>query len=52
MKSKAKLWIAGLAAFLVGMPLAEKAAADDAGDIVYASISLISAIIDAASGAS
>lgn len=52
MKSKAKLWIAALTALLVGMPLAEKAVADDTEEIIYASISLIGAIIGAASEAS
>ena len=52
MKSKSNLWIAGLAAFLLGVPLAEKAAAQDTGDIVSVSLSLLFAIIDAAASAS
>ena len=52
MKSKKNLWIAGLAALLLGVPLAEKAAAEDTGDIVYLSISLIWEIIDAAASSS
>ena len=52
MKSKNNLWIAGLAAFLLGVPLAEKAAAQDTGDIVSVSLSLLFAIIDAAASAS
>jgi len=52
MRSKKNLWVAGLAAFLLGVPLAEKAAAEDTGDIVWSSISLIWAIIDAASSSS
>ncbi|MDM8009138.1 MAG: hypothetical protein QUV05_23605 [Phycisphaerae bacterium] len=52
MKSKKNLWIAGLAALLLGVPLAERAAAEDTGDIVYLSISLIWEIIDAAASSS
>ena len=52
MKSKKNLWIAGLAAFLLGVPLAEKAAAQDTEDIIFASISLIWAIIEAAGSSS
>jgi len=52
MKSKFKLWVAGLVAFLVGMPLAEKAKADDVEDIVFSSISLAAAIVEAALEAS
>ena len=52
MKSKDNLWIAGLAAFLLGVPLAEKAAAQDTGDIVSVSLALLFAIIDAAASAS
>ena len=52
MKSKNNLWIAGLAAFLLGVPLAEKAAAQSTGDIVSASLALLFGIIDAAGSAS
>jgi hypothetical protein len=52
MNSKKNLWIAGFAAFLLGVPLAEKAHAQDVGNIIDASISLIFAIIDAAGSAS
>jgi hypothetical protein len=52
MDSKFKLWVAGLAAFLLGMPLAEKAMADEAEDIVFSSLSLAGAIIEAALEAS
>ena len=52
MKSRSRLWIAGLTAFLLGVPLAEKAAAQDTEDIVFSSISLILAIIDAAASSS
>ena len=52
MKSKSNLWIAGLAAFLLGVPLAEKAAAQDTGDIVSASLSLLLTIIGLAGSAS
>ena len=49
MKSKNQFWIAGLAAFLLGVPLAEKAAAEDSEEIVYASLSFIAEIVDALS---
>ena len=52
MKSKKHLWIAGLTAFMLGVPLAEKAAAQDTEDIVFSSISLIISIVDAATAAS
>ena len=52
MKSRNHLWIAGLTAFLLGVPLAEKAAAEDTEEIVYSSISLILSIIDAAASSS
>jgi hypothetical protein len=52
MKPKKHLWIAGLAAFLLGVPLAEKAAAQDVGNIIDASLSLIFAIIDAVGSSS
>ena len=52
MKSRSRLWIAGLTAFLLGVPLAEKAAADDTEEIVFSSISLILAIIEASTAAS
>ena len=52
MKCKSNLWIAGLAAFLLGVPLAEKAAAQSTGDIVSASLALLFGIIDAAGSAS
>jgi hypothetical protein len=52
MKSKNNLWIAGLAAFLLGVPLAEKAAAQSSGDIVSASLGLLFTIIGAAGSAS
>ena len=52
MKSRKHLWVAGLAAFLLGVPLAEKAAAQDTEDIVFSSISLILAIIEASAAAS
>jgi len=52
MKSRKNIWVASLAAFLVGMPLAERAVADDTEEIVFASIGLIWEIIDAAVSAS
>ena len=41
-------YAAGVVAFLMGFPLAERAMADDAGSIVGSSLSLASAIIDVA----
>jgi hypothetical protein len=52
MKSKSHLWVAGIAAFLVGVPLAERASAQSTGDIVSASLDLLFGIIDAAASAS
>jgi hypothetical protein len=52
MKSRRNLWIAGLAAFLLGVPLAERAAAQDTEDIITASLDLIFAIIDAVNSGS
>lgn len=52
MKSKRNIWVASLAAFLLGMPLAERVVADDTEEIVFASIGLIWEIIDAAVSAS
>ncbi len=53
MRAKINLWTAALAAILVGLPLAERAAADDGGgDIVFSALSLAAAITDAAVGAS
>lgn len=53
MKSRSRLWIAGLTAFLLGVPLVEKAAADDTTEeIVFSSISLIMSIVDAATAGS
>ncbi|HSW46076.1 MAG TPA: hypothetical protein VLM89_10950 [Phycisphaerae bacterium] len=45
---KLRLWVAGLTAMLLGMPLSEKALAGT-GDIVWSSIDLFGAIIDVAS---
>jgi hypothetical protein len=47
MFNKLRLYAAGLIAFLVGMPLTEKALAQ-AGDIIDASIDLTAAIIRSA----
>lgn len=44
---KLRLYVAGLVAFVAGMPLTEKAFADT-GDVVDASLGLASAIIDSA----
>lgn len=52
MKSRTNMWMASLAAFLLGMPLAERAVADDTEEIVFASIGLVWEIIDAAVSAS
>lgn len=49
--SKLRYYAAGLVAFLIGMPLTEKAFAQTAGDIVAASLSLADAI-GASAGAS
>ncbi len=46
---KLRLYAAGLAAFLIGVPLTEKAFGQ-AGDIIDASIGLAAAIIDSAGG--
>lgn len=49
MRFKRLRWyIAGLVAFLMGIPMAERAMADDGGDIFGSALSLTSAIIDAA----
>ena len=49
MKLRSLRWFAaGVVAFLMGFPLAEKAMADDAGSIVDASLALTAAIVDAA----
>lgn len=52
MKTKINLYIAALAAVLVGLPLAEKASAQSTGDIVGTSISAAFAITEAALSAS
>ena len=41
-------YTAGLVAFLMGVPMAEKAMADDASGIVGAVFSLVDAILDVA----
>ncbi len=49
MKLKNLRWYtAGLLAFLIGIPMTEKAVAGDGGDIFEAAISLAGAIIDVA----
>ena len=48
MGSKLRLYVAGLVAFLLGMPLTEKAFG--AGDIVWASVDLAWAIADTSDG--
>ncbi len=48
MKSKMKLWVAGLAALLLGMPLAEEAAASSGWDITWSAFGLAASIADAA----
>ena len=45
--SKMRLYIAGLVAFLIGVPLTEQAFAQ-VGDIVNASLGLAGAIVDSA----
>ena len=47
-RSKLRLYLAALVAFLLGMPLSEKALAGPE-DIVFSAISLAAAITDAAS---
>lgn len=49
---KGKLFIAGIAAFLLGVPLAEQARAGGAGDIVFTSLEAAFAITAAAIEAS
>ena len=41
-------YTAGLVAFLMGVPMAEKAMADDGGNIAASGFALMDAIIDAA----
>ena len=43
---KLRYYAAALAAFLIGVPLTERAVAQDAGDIVDASLGLAAAIIN------
>lgn len=45
---KLRWYTAGLVAFLMGIPMAETAMADDGGSIFDSALSLTSAIIDAA----
>ena len=52
MTSRKSIWVAGLAAFLLGVPLAEKAAAEDTEEVFFATFDFIWAIIDAASSSS
>lgn len=46
--TRSKTFVAAVAAFLLGVPLAERAVADDASGIVGAAISLAIAITEAA----
>ncbi len=52
MRSKLRFYVAALAALLVGLPLAERAMADDTGDIVGTSIGAAFDIVAAALEAS
>lgn len=52
MKAKVKIMVAGMAAFLVGAPLAEPAKASGAADIVFTSLEAAFAITAAAISAS
>lgn len=52
MKSRKSIWAAGLAAFLLGVPLAEKAVAGGEEEVIFATFDFIWAIIDAASSSS
>ena len=46
--TKLRWHVAGMVAFLIGFPLAEKAMADDTDNIVNASLALTAAIMDVA----
>ncbi|GMU21463.1 MAG: hypothetical protein AMXMBFR13_15560 [Phycisphaerae bacterium] len=52
MRSKGKLFIAGLAAFILGVPLAEQAEASSSANVVFTSIEAALAITFAAIEAS
>ena len=45
---KVHLWVAGMVAFVLGFPMAAKAQADSAWDIVDAVFALVDGIVDLA----